>query len=57
MEIFSRVSKVIQARLGFTQLRFVIGKENSRHPPTHQMQSLRQLRLCYWRFPALQEVC
>ena len=32
MEIFSRVSKVIQARLGFTQLRFVIGKENSRHP-------------------------
>ena len=32
MEIFSRVSKVILACLGFPQLRFVIGKENSRHP-------------------------
>ena len=49
MEIFSRVSKVIQARLGFTQLRFVIGKENSRHPLNQsdaKLKTIATLRLC-----------
>ena len=50
MEIFSRVSKVIQARLGFTQLRFVIGKENSRHPLNQSDAKLKTIATLIFAF-------